>query len=189
MVRPGRDRLRGLVEVDETFVGGPRPGKPGRGASGKVLVLIAVEDREGTKQKGIGRIRLRIIPDASGSTLEDAVETMVEPGSTIRTDGWNGYNGLQGKGFSHIVVKHQENEPGHDPTPLVHRIASLLKRWLLGTHQGGAQSSHLHYYLDEFTFRFNRRRARSRGKLFYELIRQSLLVDPAPVETLKACAH
>lgn len=185
MVRPGRDRLHGLVEVDETLVGGPEPGKRGRGASGKVLVLVAVEDREGTKQKGIGRIRLKIIPDASAPTLEDAIATMVEPGSTIRTDGWTGYNGLKNKGYDHIVVKHQEDLPGHDPTPLVHRIASLLKRWLMGTHHGRVEASHLRYYLDEFTFRFNRRRARSRGKLFYELIRQALLVYPAPLKLLK----
>jgi len=186
MVRPGRDRLHGLVEVDETLVGGPQPGKRGRGASGKVLVLVAVEDREGTQQKGIGRIRLQIIPDASGPTLENAVEKMVEPGSTIRTDGWTGYNGLKEKGYDHIVVKHQEEEPGHDPTPLVHRVASLLKRWLMGTHHGRVEETHLKYYLDEYTFRFNRRRARSRGKLFYELIRQALLVSPMPLKMLKA---
>lgn len=186
MVRPGRDRLRGLVEVDETLVGGPKPGKRGRGASGKVLVLVAVEDREGTKQEGIGRIRLMIVPDASGPTLENAIATMVEPGSMIRTDGWTGYNGLKEKGYDHIVVKHQENEPGHDPTPLVHRIASLLKRWLMGTHHGRVENHYLRYYLDEFVFRFNRRRARSRGKLFYEFIRQALLVEPAPLKLLKS---
>lgn len=186
MVRPGRDRLHGTVEVDETLVGGPKPGKRGRGASGKVLVLVAVEDREGTKQKGIGRIRLKVITDASGTTLEKAVAEMVEKGSTVRTDGWKGYNGLEGKGYKHIVVQHQEDEPGQDPTPLVHRTASLLKRWLLGIHHGRVEASHLHYYLDEFTFRFNRRRARSRGKLFYELMQQALLVDPAPLSSLKA---
>lgn len=185
MVRPGRERLHGLVEVDETLVGGPQPGKRGRGASGKVLVLVAVEDREGTNQKGIGRIRLSIIPDASGPILEDAIEKMVSLGSTIRTDGWKGYNGLKAKGYEHIVVKHKEEEPGHDPTPLVHRIASLLKRWLLGTHHGRVEETHLKYYLDEYTFRFNRRRARSRGKLFYELVRQALLVDPMPLKKLK----
>lgn len=186
MVRPGRDRLHGLVEVDETLVGGPQPGKRGRGASGKVLVLVAVEDREGTKQKGIGRIRCRIISDASGPTLEDAIEKMIEPGSTVRTDGWTGYNGLKEKGYDHIVVKHEEEEPGFDPTPLVHRVASLLKRWLMGTHHGRVEETHLKYYLDEYTFRFNRRRARSRGKLFYELVRQALLVDPMPLKLLKA---
>jgi len=181
MVRPGRDRLSGIIEVDETLVGGKRPGKRGRGAEGKELVLIAVEDKG---SNGIGRIRLKHIPDASGPTLKQAIVEMVEPGSTIRTDGWSGYNGLEG--YKHIVVSHDEEEPGHDPTPLVHRIASLLKRWLLGTLQGGQQFSHLHYYLDEYTFRFNRRTSRSRGKLFYRLIQQALAVNPAPLSSLKA---
>jgi transposase-like protein len=185
MIRPGRDRLSGTVEVDETFVGGPKPGKRGRGAAGKVLVLVAVEDR-GTK--GIGRIRLRIITDASGLTLKSAIKEMVEPESTVRTDGWSGYSGLEKEKYKHVVVEHTEDEPGEDPSPLVHRIASLLKRWLLGTHQGGQQSSHLHYYLDEFTFRFNRRRSRSRGKLFYRLIQQALAVQPVLCENLKATA-
>lgn len=185
MVRPGRELLHGLVEVDETLIGGPKPGKRGRGALGKVLVLVAVEDREGTNQKGIGRIRLKIIPDASGPTLEKTIKEIVEPGSTIRTDGWTGYNGLRRKGYKHIVVKHEEEELGHDPSPLVHRVASLLKRWLLGTHQGGTQSSHLRYYLDEYTFRFNRRRSRSRGKLFYQLVKQSLVVGPVLCKNLK----
>jgi len=181
MVRPGRDRLSGIVEIDETLVGGRKSGKRGRGAEGKELVLVAVEDKG---VAGIGRIRMNHIPDASGETLKKAIAEMVEPGSTVRTDGWKGYNGL--KGYKHVVVKHNEEEPGHDPTPLVHRIASLLKRWLLGTHQGGQQFSHLHYYLDEYTFRFNRRKSRSRGKLFLRLVEQALQVDPATFRSLKA---
>jgi transposase-like protein len=185
MIRPGRDRLSGTVEVDETFVGGPKPGKRGRGAAGKVLVLVAVEDK-GTQ--GIGRIRLKIITDASGPTLKSAITEMVEQGSTVRTDGWSGYNGLEEEKYKHIVVEHKEDGPGEDPSPLVHRIASLLKRWLLGTHQGGPQATHLHYYLDEFTFRFNRRASRSRGKLFYRLMQQALEVPPVLCENLKAKA-
>lgn len=181
MVRPGRDRLSGTVEVDETLIGGAMSGKRGRGAEGKELVLVAVEDKG---SNSIGRIRLKHIADASGPTLKKAIAEMVEPGSTIRTDGWRGYNNL--KDYKHIVVMHDEVEPGQDPTPLVHRIASLLKRWLLGTHQGGQQFSHLHYYLDEYTFRFNRRTSRSRGKLFLRLVQQSLQVDPAPFTSLKA---
>lgn len=182
MVRPGRNRLSGTVEVDETLVGGERTGKRGRGAEGKELVLVAVEQTE----KGMGRIRLKMIPNASSPTLRKAVVELVEPGSTIRTDGWRGYAKLAQKGYTHIVVAHQENVPGEDPTPLVHRIASLLKRWLLGTHQGGQQFSHLHYYLDEFTFRFNRRNSISRGMLFLRLVQQALEVGPAPYATLKA---
>jgi transposase-like protein len=184
MVRPGRDKLSGTVEVDETFVGGEHEGKRGRGAQGKELVLVAVEDTE----HGMGRIRLKHIPNATSKTLEGALEELVEPGSTIRTDGWRGYNGLKDRGYMHVVMKHKEQEPGEDPTPLVHRVASLLKRWLLGTHQGAQNFSHLHYYLDEFTFRFNRRKATSRGLLFLRLVQQALQVDPAPFKTLHAHA-
>jgi transposase-like protein len=183
MVRPGRDLLSGTVEVDETLVGGEQHGKRGRGAEGKELVLVAVEDDE---KNGIGRIRLKHIPDATGETLEKAVAELIAPGSTVRTDGWRGYNGLSKKGFHHVIINHAKQEPGEDSTPLVHRIASLLKRWLLGTHQGAQHFSHLHYYLDEFTFRFNRRTSRSRGMLFYRLIQQALEVKPTPISTLKA---
>ena len=183
MVRPGRDLLSGTVEVDETLVGGERHGKRGRGAEGKELVLVAVEDND---KNGMGRIRLKHIPDATGATLEKAVDELIAPGSTVRTDGWRGYNGLSKKGFHHVVINHAEQEPGEDSTPLVHRIASLLKRWLLGTHQGAQHFSHLHYYLDEFTFRFNRRTSHSRGKLFYRLVQQGLQVKPAPLSTFKA---
>lgn len=184
MVRPGRDLLSGTVEVDETLVGGERHGKRGRGAEGKELVLVAVED--GKNSNDIGRIRLKHIPDATSATLEKAIVELISPGSTIRTDGWRGYNGIGKKGYKHVVINHAQQEPGEDSTPLVHRIASLLKRWLLGTHQGAQHFSHLHYYLDEFTFRFNRRTSRSRGMLFYRLIQQALEVNPIPVATLKA---
>jgi transposase-like protein len=182
MVRPGRDKLSGLIEVDETLVGGAHSGKRGRGAEGKELVLVAVED----KGTSIGRVRLKYIKDASSKTLTNAVQEMVQLGSTVRTDGWRGYVDLEKQGYQHTVVTHSEVQPGEDPTALVHRIVSLLKRWLLGTHQGGHQFSHLHYYLDEFTFRFNRRTSRSRGKLFYRLVQQALQVEPAPFATLKA---
>jgi transposase-like protein len=182
MVRPGRDRLHGTVEVDETLVGGYAPGKPGRSHGGKTLVLVGVEDKG---KQGFGRVRLKIIADASGPTLKRAVQDMVEPGSTVRTDGWTGYNGVTEWGYRHDVVERTEEEPGKDPTPLVHRIASLLKRWLMGTHHGRVESTHLAYYLDEFTFRFNRRKARSRGHLFRRLIEQALLVPPMPLKQLR----
>ena len=169
MVRPGRDRLSGVVEMDETLLGGERSGKRGRGAEGKILVLIAAEDAG----KGIGRIRLSVIPDASSESIKNATLQMVEPGSTIRSDGWDSYNILAKSGYTHLPCTHANAESG-DATPLAHRVASLLKRWWLGTHQGAISQEHLGYYLDEFTFRFNRRTSRSRGKLFYRLIEQSL---------------
>jgi transposase-like protein len=167
MIRPDRERLQGTVEVDEVFLGGVKPGKQGRGALGKTLVLVAVEDKG---KAGIGRIRITVIPDATGESLKRAVVATVETGSTVRTDEWRGYSSKAMEGYKHTVIKRKLVEPGEDPTPLVHRIASLLKRWLLGTHQGGVRETHLPAYLEEFVFRFNRRTSRSRGKLFYRLV-------------------
>ena len=180
MVRQGRDRLKGLVEMDETFIGGERSGKRGRGAEGKTLVLIAAEQTE----QGIGRIRLLPINDAAGATLKEAALQMVEPGSTVQTDGWDGYNLLTRHGYIHTPTSHQDAGTG-DATPIAHLVASLLKRWLLGTHQGAVSPEHLPYYLDEFTFRFNRRTSRSRGKLFYRLIENALNIEPIPSQSLK----
>ena len=185
MVRPGRDRLGGTVEVDETYIGGEKPGKRGRGAEGKTLVVIAAQ----LDGKRIGRIRLAQVPDASAQSLGGAVTRSVEPRSAIRTDGWSGYSGLDALGYAHEVIR-PAAEVGENLLPNCHRVASLLKRWLLGTHQGAVSHEHLGYYLDEFTFRFNRRTSASRGKLFYRLVQQAVqeaphtyrqLVKPQPV--------
>lgn len=183
MVRPGRDRLCGQVEVDEVFIGGVRPGKRGRGAAGKALVVIAVQEAE--KGTGMGRIRLQQVADAAGKSLEPAVWDMVEPGSTVRTDGWGGYNGLTELGYNHVVVG-KSPDLGNNLLPLANRIASLLKRWLLGTHQGAVEHSHLEYYLDEYTFRFNRRTSKSRGLRFDRLINQAIDLGPVLETELKA---
>jgi transposase-like protein/ribosomal protein L37AE/L43A len=176
MVRPGRDRLRGLVEMDETYVGGERPGKRGRGAAGKCLVVIAAEVLE---SKGIGRIRLLRVPNAAAASLTPAVQALVEPGSVIRTDDWNGYVGLASASYPREVIGPEAVESGNR-LPCCHRVASLLKRWLLGTHQGAVRPKQLDYYLDEFTFRFNRRTSTSRGKLFYRLAQQAVQIEPHP---------
>jgi len=171
MVFPGRSRLTGEVEVDETFVGGVKRGVRGRGATGKVLVLMLVEVR-GSK---IGRARLQIIPDATAATLLDAVGDLVEPGSNVVTDGLASYGGLPGRGYHHTVSRPNTSQVGEHPLPKAHRVASLLKRWLLGTHQGGVTGKHLQTYLDEFVFRFNRRTSRSRGLLFRRLLEQTIV--------------
>ncbi len=173
MVRPGRDRLSGTVQVDETYIGGPRPGKRGRGAGGKTLVVIAVED----KGRHMGRIRLFRVADASGESLTFAVQEMVQPGSLVNTDGWAGYAAVGSDGYTHEVIR-PAAEVGTNLLPLAHRVAALLKRWLDGSHQGAVRPSHLDYYLDEFTFRFNRRTSRSRGKLFYRLMQQAVKIGP-----------
>jgi transposase-like protein len=175
MVRPHRERLSGVIEVDETYVGGQKPGKRGRGTAGKALVGIAVEDKG---DEGIGRIRLQHLQDASSASLGPFVQTIAEPDSIIRTDDWSGYNCLSDNGFHHVVTSSNDLK-------IAHLVASLLKRWLLGTYQGAVRPSHLAYYLDEYTFRFNRRTCTYRGKLFYRLVQQAMMVDPAPIATLK----
>lgn len=173
MVRPGQDRLSGTVHVDETFIGGVRSGKRGRGAEGKTLVLIVAEEKDNT----MGRIRLRMITDASATSLEAAIQETVTSGSKIKTDGWRGYNGLKSLGYDHEIVRKTE-DVGENLMPLCHRVASLVKRWLGGTHQGAVSHEHLGYYLDEYTFRFNRRTSKSRGLLFYRLLQNAVVIDP-----------
>lgn len=179
MVRPGRDRLAGTIEVDETYIGGEKPGKRGRGAEGKVLVLIAAQE----DGKRIGRIRLRAVRDAFAASLLPAIAEAVEPGSVARTDGWKGYNSLDQQGYIHEIAR-KEADVGENLLPCCNRVASLLKRWLLGTHQGAVSHEHLDYYLDEYTFRFNRRTSRYRGKLFYRLVQQAAAVEPVPYSAL-----
>ncbi len=177
MVRPGRDRLSGLVEVDETYVGGHEDEAIGRGSQTKTLVVIAVEK----KGRQLGRIRMATVKAASTDQLCGFVEQCVEPGSEVRTDGWQGYRGLPGRGYMHDrMIQKNHTETASELLPGVHRVASLLKRWLLGTHQGAVRSQHLDYYLDEFTFRFNRRKFQYRGKLFYRLVQQAVCLPATP---------
>jgi len=181
LVRPSRDRLAGRVEVDETFIGGEEPGLSGGRARGKkVLTGVAVEVRE---PKGIGRCRMAPLADASSKSLHAFVKDHVEPGATVITDGWTGYLGLEELGYVHHrrsqrAAKAQGDAPDAS-LPAVHRVASLTKRWLLGTHQGAVEEDHLPSYLNEFVFRFNRRTSRSRGMLFYRVL--ELAVAHAPV--------
>jgi hypothetical protein len=184
MVRPGRDRLVGHVEVDETYVGGVEEGVRGRETHKKSIVAIAVEV---LSPKGFGRVRLCRIPDVSGDSLVPFVCDAVEAGALVRTDGWGGYNDLPKHGYDREqVVISNSGDPAHVSMPAVHRVAALLKRWLLGTHQGSVRPSHLDYYLDEFAFRFNRRTSRKRGKLFYRLVQQVMNVDPVSWEDVAA---
>lgn len=181
MVRPGRDRLSTIVEVDETFIGGPQPGCPGRGALGKTMVAIAVE-QDG---RALGRCRMQVIQDASTASLRPFLLDHVQPGTIVITDGWPSYPPACGEDYTH------QPEPvapsglhAHELLPGVHRVAALVERWLLGTHQGGVKSGHLQAYLDEFTFRFNRRRSRARGMLFYRLLEQSVQAPPRTYRSL-----
>src|SRR6266540_3938735 len=165
LVRPGRERLGGRVEVDETYIGGEEPGlRGGRARGKKVLTGIAVEIRE---PKGLGRCRMAPLADASGPSLHAFVTDHVEPGAVVITDGWSGYGGLEGLGYVHDRRSQRaaraRGENPHELLPGVHRVASLAKRWLLGTHQGSVDDAHLPSYLNEFVFRFNRRRPPAPG--------------------------
>ncbi len=188
LVRPGRDRLTGMVEVDETFIGGKEAGLSGGRAKGKkVLTGIAVEILE---PKGFGRCRMAPLTDASSISLHAFVRDHVEPGALVITDGWSGYNGLRDLGYDHDPRSQRAAEArGEDPgelLPAVHRIASLAKRWLLGTHQGAVDGEHLVTYLNEFVFRFNRRHSRSRGMVFYRVLQLAAAHDPVRYQDLIA---
>jgi len=186
MIRPGRERLSGVVEVDESIVGRSAANKArdteeAKRAADQInalrsIVVIAVEVKE---PKGFGRIRLRRVPDTSAASLLPFVKDSIEPGSLIRTDGSWAYHQLPKHGYRRdkkVMLK--ADDPAHVSMPGVHRVASLLKRWLLGTHQGSVKPHQLDYYLDEFTFRFNRRTSRSRGLLFYRLLEQAVVTEP-----------
>jgi transposase-like protein len=157
MVLSGRSKLEGIVEVDEVLIGGKKPGKRGRGAEGKSLIAVAVE----VKGRKTGRVRLEKISDASGSSLKSFIERNIEPTSTIITDGWVSYSELEEMGYMHKVQRSVAKEDEEEILPNVHRIASLLKRWLLGTHQSYLNKNKLGYYLDEYVFRYNRRTSKS----------------------------
>jgi len=178
MVRPGRERLRGTVEVDEAYWGGEEEGLRGRLTQDKALIGVAAEE----DGQGIGRIRLRRLVDLTKASLHDFIAEAVQPGSTVRTDGLPAY--LELKGYFHDRHVQRRQSEGEHLLPRVHRVVSLLKRWLLGTHQGAIDLEHLDDYLNEFTFRFNRRKSASRGKLFYRLVEQAVQVGPAPFDSL-----
>lgn len=181
MVRPGRDRLAGEIEVDETFVGPQAPGTHGRGGK-KQIVAIAVEMRP---KGACGRVRLARIGDCSEPSLTEFVSAAAECGCVIYTDSWRGYDGVAGAGFVHHATSiAASGDPAHIVMPRVHRVASLLKRWLLGTHQGAVRTNQLDYYLDEFTFRFNRRGSRQRGLLFRRLLEQAVTIDHVPASQI-----
>jgi len=188
LVRPGRDRLTGTVQVDETYIGGAEPGLAGgRAKAKKVLTGIAVEVRD---PKGFGRCRIRPLADGSAASLHGFVKDDVEPGATVVTDGWSGYQGLGQLGYVHDrrsqgAARVRGDDPGK-LLPAVHRVAPLTKRWLLGTHQGSVNDAHLISYLDEFVFRFNRRRSRSRSMVFYRVLELAVVHEPLRYQALIA---
>jgi transposase-like protein len=181
MVRPGRDKLKGQVEVDETFLAIGDRQKPivaeaRKSRTRKVLVVLAVEILQ---PKGFGRIRLRRIDDDSAACVIPFVQEVIEPAAQVRTDGSAAYRSLNELGYDHQrTVMLGSDVPAHVSMAGVHRLASLVQRWILGTHHGSVQPEHLDAYLDEFVFRFNRRTSNSRGMLFYRLLQQAVVTAP-----------
>jgi transposase-like protein len=186
MVRPDREPLAGRVEADETYVGGPRPGKRGRGAAGKTLVAGAVEaGRAGGRR--LGRLRLAVVPDASAASLEGFLGAAVATPAAVATDGWAGYAGLPAEGYAHEPI--DPGASGRDAAlrlPGIHLVFGLAKRWLLGTHHGAVSPKHLPAYLDEYVFRFNRRTARSISHGFARLVEQAVRTKPATYRAIVA---
>lgn len=189
MIRPGRDLLNGLVEVDETFIAigdkaQPANAKGRKSHTTKTLVVIGVEMLE---PKGFGRIRLRRITDASERQVIPFVKEVIQAGATVHTDGSAAYRSLKDEGYAHQKsVMLGSDTPAHVSMPGVHRVAALIHRWLLGTHQGAVQPAQLDYYLDEFVFRFNRRKSLSRGMLFYRLLDQAVVTMPVTYQHVVA---
>lgn len=190
MVRADREKLSGLVEVDETYIGGEEhSGSTGRGTGNKVLVAIAVElkDFGNKKNQGLrkpGRVRLSVILDASSDSLSSFISENIDKGSEIITDGWAGYSFVKNSGYKHTVFVQGKKREDENPLPHVHLITSLLKRWLLGTHQGAVSEKHMQAYLEEYTFRFNRRNSAKRGLLFYRLLEGAVSVEPITTKKL-----
>ena len=182
MVFPNRQKLKGTIEVDEVYIGSEESGgKRGRGTENKVLVVVAIEVVEKRK---LGRVRMGVIPDATTDSLKNFVIDNIEQGSTVITDGWASYSFLSLKGYSHTVAIQKKAETEEELLPHVHMIISLLKRWLLGTHQGAVSAKHMQAYLNEYVFRFNRRKAADRGLLFYRLLECAMKVPPTTYDEL-----
>jgi transposase-like protein len=182
MVRTGRDQLRGVVELDETFIGGVSVGKPGA-STDKVPVQIAVEII-GTRK--LGRVRFAVATKPGSRELVDFACQVIEPGATIRTDGSRTLRQLGDLGYTHEYVTGYNAEDRDTVLPGAHLVASLLKRWLIGTLHYSVSDKHIAYYLDEYAFRFNRRRSTARGMLFYRLLQQAVATDPHPLTELIA---
>lgn len=181
MVMPNRKKLSGTVEIDECYIGGEYVGKSGRGSENKTLVAVAVE----LNGKKLGRLRLEVIKDASAESFTSFITENIERGSTLITDAWSGLSGVEAEGYERIIYKQSVAVTEDEKLPHVHLIISLLKRWLLGTHQGAVEAKYLQSYLDEYVFRFNRRTSAKRGLLFYRLLDNAMLVPPSTLNDIK----
>ena len=190
MVRPERPPLSARVEADETYLGGPRPGRSGRGAGGKIKVAGAVESGRGrARGRRLGRLRLAVVEDASAKSLDGFLGQNVARPATVVTDGWSGYGGLVAAGYRHEPLNLSATwGDAALRLPAIHLVFGLAKRWLLGTHHGAVSKKHLSAYLDEFVFRFNRRTAKSIAHRFARVIQQGVRTSPTTYHGIVATA-
>lgn len=180
MVRPDRELLSGIVELDQSFLGGRSTGKSG-GSSDKAPITIAVERTDGGR---LGRVRLELAKRPGGLDMVDFAGEVIAPGATVHTDGARVFTRLIDKGFTHHATPGYQADDLDAVMPGPHLVSSLLKRWTAGTLHHRISRQHLPYYLDEFTFRFNRRTSKARGMLFYRLLQQAVDTDPHPLKEL-----
>jgi transposase-like protein len=173
-IRTEREKLSGIVEVDEFYLGGQHPGKRGRGAQHK-SVIVAAAEKKGRK---LGRIRLQVIDDCSYNNLEGFIAQNIDQTSTLITDGWCGYKPVQKQGYEHQRVLQTKAEDKSRVLPGINLVASLFKRLVLGTFHGHCDRKHLQHYLNEYVFRFNRRTTKHVGKRFMRIIEQVVVTRP-----------
>ncbi len=200
LVDPERKPLKGEVEVNEAFIGGPEEGRPGRGAKDKALIVIGVEvvrwqearpNRESkwtrhdnspmVERVRAGRVRLNVIRNSTSSTLTPWIQKNVDPGSLVVTDGLSSYASLKKLGYGHKVMIPKKDNPASF-LPLSHLVVSNLKAWLQGTYHGAVDKKHLQAYLNEYVFRFNRRMWR--GSAFIRCLRMLLHTDSVEYDEL-----
>jgi len=194
MIRSDREKLSGVVEIDEEYIGGTlEGGKRGRGSENKQLVAVAVQleeilgenpDRPSLRNYKLAKIRAKHIANASKIELHGFINENIEKGSILIRDGWNGYSGIDDEGYSSEITKISEADSEDEKLPHVHLAISLIKRWILGTYQGSIDKDYLQMYLEEFSFRFNRKTSHSRGWLFYRMVQGAVSTKPHPYENL-----
>jgi len=194
MVRSNREKLSGIVEVDEEYIGGTlEGGKRGRGSENKQLVVIAVQlekiqgnnpDKPSLRDYRLSKIRAKRIPNASKIELHTFIKENITKGSKLIRDNWAGYSGIEDEDYYSEVINMSTSTTEEDKLPHVHLAISLIKRWILGTYQGSIDENNLQTYLEEFTFRFNRKTSHSRGWLFYRMVQGAMTTEPHPYEDL-----
>ena len=194
MVRSNREKLSGIIEVDEEYIGGTlEGGKRGRGSENKQLVAVAVQlektpgdnlDRPSLRYYRLAKIRAKHIPNASKVELHTFIKENIAEGSTLMRDEWSGYCGIDNEGYYSEITKVSKATSEDDKLPHVHLAISLINRWILGTYQGSIDEYNLQTYLEEFTFRFNRKTSHNRGWLFYRMIQGAMATEPHTYESL-----